>query len=390
MSIVRDVVVHHVNLHPNAERADYRLVVLEVITEDGISGVGEIGLAYGAGATGAMQVACELARKYLIGHDARQPARFAERVYRNGFWMAGGGPVFLGAISALDQAMWDIKGKLFGAPTYDLLGGAMRDRIRLYCNGWSRSIGAPEALGERAGAEAELGFTALKFDPFKYLPDGERTPLVGRIDQDLHRLGVERVRAVREAVGPDVDILLEFHGNLMPMDAQRACADMMEFRPLFVEEPIDSSDAGVLAKFATHISIPIAAGERLYTSSGFRTHLESGALSVIQPDLGLCGGITEAMRIAANAHVHQVTVQPHNCGGPISTAACLQIASVIPNLQFQEIFPYFADGRQNLVLAPFEQQIVDGHMALGTAPGLGVELNRDFLKSHANSIRAAA
>ncbi len=390
MTKVTDVIVHHVHLSPNAERASYRLVLVEIETASGVTGVGEVGLAYGIGAVGAMQVVLEMARNYLIGHDAREVARFSERVYRNGFWLQGGGPVMHGAISALDQALWDIKGKLLGAPVYELLGGAMRERIRLYCNGWSRSIGDPAELGVRAAEEAEAGFTALKFDPFKYDAAGERTPLVGVIGPDLHRLGVERVRAVREAIGPDVDILVELHGNLMPNDALRACTDMAEFRPFFFEEPIDCSDVGVLANLAARISTPIAAGERIYTNAGFRPYFESGALAVIQPDMGLCGGITELMRIAASAQAHQVTVQPHNCGGPVSTAACLQVDAVIPNLQFQEIFPYFADGRQDVVTDAYERRVERGYLALPEGPGLGIELNRDYLGGHASSQRASA
>jgi galactonate dehydratase len=390
MTKVTDVIVHHVHLSPNAERAAYRLVLVEVETESGVTGVGEVGLAYGIGAVGAMQVVLEMARNYLIGHDARAVARFSERVYRNGFWLQGGGPVMHGAVSALDQALWDIKGKLLGAPVYELLGGAMRERIRLYCNGWSRSIGTIGGLAERAAEEAEKGYTALKFDPFKYDAAGARTALVGAIEPALHRLGVERVRAVREAIGPDVDILIELHGNLMPTDALRACRDMAEFRPFFFEEPIDCSDVGVLADFAARVATPLAAGERIYTNSGFRPYLESGALAVIQPDMGLCGGITELMRIAGSAQAHQVKVQPHNCGGPVSTAACLQVDAVIPNLQFQEIFPYFADGRQEAVTAAYERRLVDGYLGLPDGPGLGIEINHDYLKGHASSLRASA
>ena len=390
MTKVREAIVHHVNLRPNAERAPFRLIVVEVVTEDGLVGVGEVGMAYGAGANGALHAVCDLARGYLVGHEADDVARFSERAYRNGFWLQGGGPVLHGAISALDQALWDIKGKRLGVPVYQLLGGAMRERIRLYCNGWSRSTGCPEELGERASQEVASGFTALKFDPFKYDAEGSRTPLVGRIDPDLRRLGLDRIRAVRKAVGPDVEILVELHGNLMPIDALWICTEMAELHPFFVEEPIDSSDAGVLANFARGISIPIAVGERIYTNSGFRPYLESGVVSVIQPDIGLCGGITEAMRISASAQAHQVMVQPHNCGGPISTAACLQVDSVIPNLQFQEIFPYFDDGRRNLVQSAYEQKIENGHLAVPDLPGLGLELNRDFLGKQASSIQVSA
>jgi galactonate dehydratase len=386
MSKISDVITHCVDLDGNTESVSYQLVLVEILTEDGLSGIGEIGLTYGDGASGAIRLVGELARNHVIGSDSRNISDIWERIYRNSFWMQGGGPIIHGALSALDLALWDIKGKYFNVPVYELLGGAVRKQIRVYSNGWSRRLGSPEAHRERASQEADLGFTALKFDPFKYLVDGKRSALNGTISPSHHRLAVERVKAVREGAGDDVDILLEFHGNLMPLDALKACQSMAEFNPLFVEEPIDSSDSAVLAAFAARIDIPVAAGERIYTNSGFRSYLETNALSVIQPDPGLCGGISELIKIAASAQAYQVTVQPHNCAGPVMTAACLQIASVVANFQFQEIFPYFDDGRQQLVTEPFEQKIENGYLRLPEGPGLGVTIDRGYLAGRSSSL----
>jgi galactonate dehydratase len=354
-------------------------VVVRIDTDEGLYGAGEVGLAYGDAAKGGIGMLQELAEKHLLGADPFRIEAMWERLYRRTFWGQGGGPVLFGAVSAIDNALWDIKGKALGVPVCELLGGRMRDDIRLYANGWLTDMNRPEQYAERVRGVVEEGYDALKFDPFEIHPDGHFEFPRRHIPREWALLGIERVRAVREAVGDDVDVLLDIHGNLGTTDAITYGRLLEPYRPFFYEEPVDPMNVESMKKVADRVSIPIAGGERLYTRYQFRPFIESQCLDILQPDLGLCGGITEAFKIASHAETYNLHIQPHNCGGPVATAAAVQLVFAIPNFVIMEWFPYWADGRYDIVTEAYERLARGGRLAAPTAPGLGIELNDDYL-----------
>jgi len=378
---VTGVTIYRTAQKPMAEGGSQTLTVLEVRTDEDLRGAGEIGLAYGAGGRAAAELALELARAKVIGRDPFRTEALFDAMRRETFWGHVPGPIFGGAISALDQALWDIKGKALGQPVHVLLGGACRDRLRLYCNGWYRGLGAPEAYAEAAQGVKERGFGALKFDPMKLDVDGRTDRRVNRhLGRAAEDLAVARVGAVREAVGPGFDICIELHGNMWPMDSIRFGRRISHLSPFFMEEVADAEDAGAARDVGLQTGIAIAGGERLTTLGDFRRFFEARAVSVAQPDMGLAGGFTGVRAVASLAAAHEVYIQPHNCGGPVSTAACVQLSFAIPNFLIQEIFPVWPeDDRLDLVDAPYERQIDNGHLLAPTRPGLGVVLNPDYL-----------
>jgi galactonate dehydratase len=379
---VTGVSVYRVAFKPMAEGAAHSVLPVLVETDQGIAGAGEIGLAYGAGGRAAAELLLELARKHLIGRNPFHTEAISDAMRRATFWGHVPGAIFGAAISALDEACWDIKGKALGQPVHMLLGGPCRDRLRLYCNGWYRKLGPPAAYAEAARGVVARGFTALKFDPMKLDASGHSAHPNRELPRALENLAVERVAAVRQAVGPDIDILVELHGNMWPMDSVRFGRRIAQYSPFVMEEVADAEDATAAREVGVQTGIAIAGGERLSTLGDFRRHFEARAFSLAQPDMGIAGGFTGLRAIAALAAAHGVFVQPHNCGGPVSTAACVHLSFSIPNFLIQEIFPVWPeDSRLDLVDAPYERTIVDGHMPLPTRPGLGIELDLDRLKS---------
>jgi galactonate dehydratase len=363
------------------EGAVQRVLPVEVQTDAGITGAGEIGLAYGLGGRGAAEVLLELARERVLGRDPFRTEAIQDELRRESFWGHVPGPILGAAISALDEALRDIKGKALGQPVHVLLGGACRERLRAYCNGWYRGLGAPEAYARAAQSVQARGFTALKFDPMKLDADGHTRHVTRQIERWYEDLAVARVEAVREAVGPAMDIIIELHGNIWPMDSIRFGRRIAHTRPFCMEEVADAEDATAAREVGLQTGIAIAGGERLSTLGDFRRHFEARAFSLAQPDMGIAGGFTGVRQIAALAAAHGVYIQPHNCGGPISTAACVNLSFVMPNFLIQEVFPIWPeDDRLDMVDAPLERTIVDGHFPLPTRPGLGVELRAEYLE----------
>ena len=363
------------------EGAQHAVLVVRVETDAGIAGAGEIGLAYGAGGRGAAEIVLELARGHVIGKDPFRTEQIFDAMRRKTFWGHVPGPILGAAISAIDQALWDIKGKALGQPVHVLLGGACRETLRIYCNGWYRSLGAPEAYADAAMSVVARGFDAMKFDPMKLDRAGHGAYPNRRIERAHERLAIARVEAVRKAVGPDIDLCIELHGNMWPMDAIHFGRAISPCDPFFMEEVADAEDAEAARQVAEGTGLTIAAGERLCTPIEFRRFFELRAIGVAQPDMGIAGGFTGVRAIAQLAAAHGIYVQPHNCGGPISTAACVHLSFSIPNFLIQEVFPVWPeDDRLDLVDAPYEAQIVKGQMPLPTRPGLGVELNPDYLR----------
>jgi galactonate dehydratase len=274
------------------------------------------------------------------------------------------------AISGIEHALWDIVGKAAGQPVYNLLGGACRRKLRVYANGWGGGD-SPQVLAERAAAVVARGFTALKFDPF---PGPWRT----HIDRRTEDEAVARVRAVRTAVGPEVEILIEMHRRLAPMHAVRVAQRMEEFAPFWVEEPVSARDLDGLVEARRQIRLPVVTGEELYTKAEFQQVFARRAADIINPDVGNCGGILELREIAAMAETCHVAVAPHNYNSTtVGLAATLHAAAGMPNFLITEYFVNFEEVGNQIAVAPF--QVVDSYITLPDAPGLGVDLDEAAL-----------
>ncbi len=378
---ITEVEIFDVKLGQSTARGD-NPVVVRVHTDVGITGAGEVALAYGVGAPAGLGMVHDLADHFLIGADPFRIEHLWDQMYRRTFWAQGGGPVVFGGMSAIDEALWDIKGKALGVPVYELLGGRCWDKLRVYANGWYHGCVQPEQYAEAAQRVVADGYTAMKFDPFAYSAEGEWDYPRRALDPERADLAYERVKAVREAVGPNVDILVEVHGNLGTTSAIQMGKRLEELEPFFYEEPVDALNVECMKKVAEKVDIPIAAGERLYTRYGFRPYIEGQILDILQPDLGLAGGITETKKIADYAETYNLHVQPHNCAGPVATAASVQLDACMTNFIIQELFPYRKDGRYELVKDALELQVVDGYVAVPEAPGLGVELDEQIISRY--------
>jgi galactonate dehydratase len=326
---------------------------LKLHTDEGIVGLGEP-IVEGRARTVAMAVR-EL-EAYLIGQDPRRIEHHWQVMYRGAFYR--GGPVLVSAISGVEQAMWDILGKSLGVPVYQLLGGACRERVRVYahCGGDTR-----EQAAQQAATLASSGFTALKT---------AIAPPVRIVDTRAYVEGqVAWIHAIREAIPDTVDLAVDFHGRVSPAMAIRLARELEDCQLLFIEEPVLPENVDALVTVARATAIPIATGERLFTRWGFREVLEKQAAAVLQPDLCHAGGIAEVRKIAAMAEVYYAAIAPHNPLGPISLAAGLQVDACIPNFLCQEQVSL----GEGYLKQPFVLR--DGYIDLPTGPGLGIELD---------------
>lgn len=304
--------------------------------------------------------------EYLLGKDPRLIEHHWQAIYRGAFYR--GGPVLCSALSGIEQAMWDILGKSLGVPVYQLLGGPCRSRIRVYAHVGGQDAAECAANAQRAVAR---GFTALK--------TGFPAP-VRFVDTPAYvRRCIEQIQSMREAVGEEVDIAIDFHGRFSPAMSKRLLQELEPYQPLFVEEPVLPENVEALAAVARSTSIPIATGERLFTKWGFRQVLEQGAASILQPDLCHAGGIMECKKIAAMAEAYYAAVAPHNPLGPISLAAGLQLDACIPNFLCQEQVSL----GEGYLKQPF--QVKDGYIDLPQGPGLGIELDDEAVERRRNA-----
>ena len=312
-------------------------------------------------------------RRYLIGRDPTNIKHFVQAAYDD-FAGRRGAMDYHCAISGLEQAMWDIAGKAYGAPVHKLIGGACRDKIRVYANGWSGGAPTPGALAERASQVIEMGFTALKFDP---IPGPWRT----YVSKDVERAAVANVRAVRDAVGADVDILVEMHRRLAPMHAVRIARDIEEYRPFWYEEPVLAENIDALAEVRRSISIPVVTGEELYTKFEFREVFEKRAADILNPDVCNVGGILELKEIAAMAEPYFVVISPHNFNSTtLGLAATLQVSAAIPNFLITEYFVNLEEFGRDIAQTPFEAR--DGYISVPDAPGIGIDLDEERLAAY--------
>jgi galactonate dehydratase len=347
-------------------------IFVKVETDAGLIGWGEASLEWKtravAGAIGDLE-------PFIVGQDPRRIEHLGQIMTRQPFFR--GGIVTMSAISGIEQACWDILGKSLGVPAYRLLGGAVRDRVRMYDHlggGEMQALyldDAPEIMAQRARESVAAGYTAVKV-----LAVPKTRPIDG---PPVVRRAVRTVAAIREAVGDQVDIMVDFHGRTSPAMGIAVAEALMPYRPLFIEEPALPENPDGLVQVARAVKIPVASGERLVTRFQFRELLEKGACAVIQPDLCHCGGLWEARKIAAMAEVYYVAVAPHNPLGPIATAACIHFALVTPNFLIQEAIRADVPWR-GAVVTP--ARIVDGHALPYEGPGLGIEVDEDEAARH--------
>jgi galactonate dehydratase len=346
-------------------------LLVKVETDAGIHGWGESYTQ--ADRDKAIEAHIHAMKRYVIGRDPFAIKHFTTVMYLD--WAGKRGAMdFYCALSGIEQAMWDIAGKVAGQPVYNLLGGRCRDKIRVYANGWGDG-GGPEARAEAARRVVERGFTALKFDPFP-------GPWREIIDRDQERRAVANVRAVREAVGPDVEILIEVHRRLAPVYAVRVARMMEEFDPLWYEEPVSSRNMAGLAAAKRQINLPVVTGEELYTKAEFRAVFEQGAADIINPDICNCGGILELKEIAAMAEPYSIAVSPHNYNSTtVGLAATAQLCATIPNFLITEYFVNFEPIGKEISTGTLVAE--NGYLTLPTAPGLGIEIDEAALARYA-------
>ena len=343
-------------------------ILVEVSTDEGIVGVGEASISW---LDRSVDEAVEWVSRYVVGQDPFDVEHLWQTMYRETYYR--GGPIPQAAISGIDMALWDIAGKALGVPCYKLLGGVCRDRIRLYANSWYADASTPDEFARAAADVVAQGYTALKFDPFGA---ADMT-----IDKKALYLAIARVAAVREAIGAEVDLLLEAHGRFNVYTAVEIAREMAVFRPMLYEEPIPPENVDALADVRRQITIPVATGERLYSRWDYRELFAKQAADIVQPDLAWVGGISEAKKIAALADTAYVPVAPHNCQGPVAMAATAQFAISTTNFLILEYFVRQVPWRDALVTHPLE--IEGGYLRLPRAPGLGIgQLNLEVARAH--------
>ena len=354
--------------HHNAQR-NWLLVILNTDNPN-ISGIGDASPMEDDDLVMAMIEA--MVQKHLSGKDPLESEVHWTNLYQD--FQARGGRIASTALSGIDIALWDLKGKLLDQPVWKLLGGAHRKKIRVYANGWYNNPGTPEQNAEEAKIVIDKGYTALKFDPF-----GQDN--FYKLSLQESQLAEERVAAVRESVGPFVDILVEAHAKFNVMNAIQIGKRLEEYRPLFYEEPVSQERVSELLEVRNKVNIPIATGERLYTKFPFAELVDRHAVDVLQPDIANAGGITELKKIAIIAEAKHITMAPHNVCSPVGAMAEMHLDASIINFEIQEYHAEFYTEHYFTVLNGFIRQ-QNGYVELTDAPGLGLELNEKEIAAH--------
>ena len=335
-------------------------VFVKIETDEGITGVGEGTLEY---KEKAFLGALEHIKEYLVGQNPLDIEMHWHNIYRDAYWR--GGPVLMSALSAVEMALWDILGKYLNVPVYQLLGGKVNDKVRVYVNGWFAGAKEPSEFAEKAKAAVNRGITAMKWDPF-----GKSYLNISNADLEK---AISCVGAVREAVGNKVDLLIEGHGRFNIPTAIQIAKALEPFHPLFFEEPTPPDSLEALKEVRDKSPVAIAAGERLYTRWDYRRFFDLMPADYIQPDISHAGGIMELKKIAAEAECRYIPFAPHNPSGPVANAATLQLAACCPNFCILEIMYSDVTWRKEIT----NEQLVyeGGGIQIPDAPGLGIELN---------------
>ncbi|MCL4498897.1 MAG: galactonate dehydratase [Chloroflexi bacterium] len=365
---------------PEMGRPNAACKLVKIETDEGISGWAEInrGGGFQPGEHAIVQAAVQTFADYLLGQDPFRIEYHWQNLFDRSRFSAGG--EYLCAVSGLEMAMWDIVGWALNTPCYNLWGGACRDRIRVYGHLWGEDI---EDRVVNALKMVDWGYTAIKWDPFGHATNPMDNPV---IDTARAKDAINQVRAVREAVGPGIDICVEAHGAFNVNSAIRMGRALEEYNPFFYEEPVPPPNVDAMVKVAQAVKIPIATGEKLYSLHDFRELLEKQAAEILQPDLDLTGGLLATRKIAAMAEAYLVPLAPHNPLGPVNTAASVQLCAAIRNFIILETLTQFhpARGRPDwwdwLLEEPI--QVVDGYIKVPTGPGLGMSVNEKRLAEY--------
>lgn len=362
------IAVKHFTVHPGWRK---NLIYVKVETDAGIHGWGEAYSQYDRDTAVTAQL--EALGRYAVGRSPFDIKHFTQVAFDDYAQRRGSVELFC-AVSGIEQAMWDIAGKACRQPVYNLLGGRCRDKIRVYANGWGYQLKTPDDYARAAEKVIAQGFTALKLDP---LPQPWRTWIL----KEQEQRAVNVVKAVRDAVGPDVDILIDQHRRLAPMHSIRLDKRLAEFNLYWMEEPNLAEMPEAMAEVRRATGLPIVIGEATYTKTGFRPLLEARCADILNPDVACCGGILELKEIAAMAEPFLVAMSPHNYNSTlVALASTVHASATMPNFIITEYFlPYveFCDK-----ISPNQLKPKNGYIELPTAPGLGVDVNEEELKRH--------
>jgi galactonate dehydratase len=358
---ITDISVHLVN-------AVWRnFIIVKVTSDDGVTGYGEATLA---DFERTIEAAVYDYRPFLIGKEIDIP-EITQFLFRHFYWR--GGPMLMSAMSAIEQALWDIIGKSAQKPVYELLGGRASSRVRAYANGFISGSASPADFGDAAARVVkEEGFNAVKFDPF-----GGAGP---RISRDDLKTALARIEAVRNAIGENPDILIEAHGRFDSETAVSIASELKRYSPLWFEEPVPEDDIASMAEVKAKSPVTIATGERIVTKYRFQELLAARAAGIIQPDVCHVGGIREITQIAAMAEVNYVSLAPHNPNGPVATAATLNALITMPNALILEFWLDAQNVRRDLIKEYFD--VRDGYVYPSNKPGLGIEVNEPALERY--------
>ena len=342
-------------------------VFVKVLTDEGITGVGEATLEYREPTV--VQAIKELER-YLVGKDPHNIEEFWHRVYRDAYWR--GGVVLMSALDGVEMALWDIKGKALGVPVYQLLGGKVRDSVKCYANAWFAGAKKPEEFAKMAKVAVKNGFSGLKWDPF-----GKEYMHIA--PKELHE-ALDCIAAVKDAVGDQVHLIIEGHGRFNIPTAVRIGNALKEFDILWFEEPIPPDDKKGLAWVRSKIDTPVSGGERLYSRWEYADFLRMECADFWQPDVSHAGGISEVRKIASMAEAHHIAVCPHNPSGPVANAATLQLAACMPNFYLLETMATDIPYRKDITTE--EVRFENSEMFIPDKPGLGLDINEEEIAKY--------
>ena len=353
--------------HSNAKR---NWLIVRIQTDEGIEGIGESSMLSSDPIVESLIQ--EWSENYLVGKDPLAGQVHWTRLHQDN--LGRGGRLYSTVLSGIDIALWDLRGKILGVPVYQLLGGPFRDKLRVYANGWYTNPASPELIAEEAKKVVEMGYTAMKFDPFGKIAYTTISP-------EEAQLSVDRVAAVREAVGPNVDILIEVHARFNVYTAVGLAKRMEQYRPFWYEEPVSQENTNEMRQVRDRINIPVATGERLYLKFPFFDLVKNEAVDILQPDICNAGGITELHKIGSMAEAQHVMMAPHNTNSAVGTVASFHLDTAMPNFLIQEYHAEFYEPHYFQVVQGLPRQ-KDGYVNLPEGPGLGISLDNELLDKH--------